>query len=235
MLRYLTLTVSLAVWLGLSTGAASRPARHASRAKAPRTASCRHDPLRTAEAERATLQATQAQSAEENKELTEKVEKLTKQAASTQEESEKTIAGLNARIEGKDAEIVQFRESLEKWKKAQAEAADLARKKEGERAALAQQKIVLDRIVADQRTKNAAMYKIGKEILARYEGFGLGTALTAREPFIGTMRVKLENLVQDYGDKLADERIKTAPTGDASRETKPSAEPTTSTTRKTRS
>jgi hypothetical protein len=130
---------------------------------------------------------------------------------------------------------VQFRESLEKWKKAQAEAADLARKKEGERAALAQQKIVLDRIVADQRTKNAAMYKIGKEILARYEGFGLGTALTAREPFIGTMRVKLENLVQDYGDKLADERIKTAPTEGASRETKPSAEPATSTTRKTRS
>ena len=52
------------------------------------------------------------------------------------------------------------------------------------------------------------MYKIGSEVLQRFENFGLGTALTAREPFVGTTRVKLQNLFQDYADKLADARIK---------------------------
>jgi chromosome segregation ATPase len=178
--------------------------------------------LRTAETERTTLQAAQTQSAEENKQLTAKLDTLTKQAAADQDASAKTVANLNTKIEGKDTEIAQLKEALEKWKKAQTEAAALAAKKESERAQLAQKKIELDRIVADQRTKNAAMYKIGKEVLARYEGFGLGTALTAREPFIGTTRVKLENLVQDLGDKLADERIK--PTETSAAEAKPKAE-----------
>jgi hypothetical protein len=63
-------------------------------------------------------------------------------------------------------------------------------------------------VVADQRTKNAQMYQIGLEVLSRYERFGLGDALTVREPFIGVTRVKFENLIQDYSDKLADAKIK---------------------------
>jgi hypothetical protein len=52
------------------------------------------------------------------------------------------------------------------------------------------------------------MFKVGSEILTRFEKFGLGTAITAREPFIGLTRVKLQNLMQDYADKLADQKIK---------------------------
>ncbi len=55
------------------------------------------------------------------------------------------------------------------------------------------------------------MYKIGTEVLTRYENFGLGTALTAREPFTGSTRVRMQNLAQDLGDKLADQRIKPEP------------------------
>jgi DNA repair exonuclease SbcCD ATPase subunit len=164
--------------------------------------------LRAAETERATLQASQAEAAEQNKALTEKLESLTKQSAANQEASEKTITELNGRVADRETKIAQLDESLAKWKKAYEEAAELARKKEGERAALNQEKIELQRVLADQRTKNAAMFKIGNEILTRYEKFGLGTALGAREPFVGTTRVKLQNLVQDYSDKLADERIK---------------------------
>ena len=59
----------------------------------------------------------------------------------------------------------------------------------------------------DQQRKNRAMYQLGLEILKRYEHFGLGDAITAREPFVGTTRVKFENLIQDYGDKLAAQKI----------------------------
>jgi chromosome segregation ATPase len=167
--------------------------------------------LRTAETERATLQAAQTASAEETKELTAKLEELAKQSAANQQSSAKEIAALTERVAEKEIAMVQLRETLEKWKKSYNEAAELARKKEGERAALASEKIVLDRRVADQQRKNAEMFKIGNEILVRYEKFGLGTAIAAREPFVGTMRVKLQNLVQDYSDKLAEQKIKPEP------------------------
>jgi hypothetical protein len=44
--------------------------------------------------------------------------------------------------------------------------------------------------------------------LTRYEKFGLGQALSAREPFTGITRVKLESQVQDYEDKIADQKVK---------------------------
>lgn len=51
------------------------------------------------------------------------------------------------------------------------------------------------------------MYQVGVEILNRYENFGLGDALLAREPFVGTTRVKFQNLIQQDQDQLTDSRI----------------------------
>ena len=42
----------------------------------------------------------------------------------------------------------------------------------------------------------------------RLENFSYGTALAAREPFVGATRVKLENEVQGYKDKLLDPKLK---------------------------
>jgi hypothetical protein len=49
---------------------------------------------------------------------------------------------------------------------------------------------------------------LSNEILTRYEKFSLGEALAAREPFIGLTRVKLENLTQDYSDKISKQQAK---------------------------
>ncbi|MHA3772467.1 phage major capsid protein [Verrucomicrobiota bacterium sgz303538] len=164
--------------------------------------------LRTMQGERDGLNAAKTQLEQEKKTLTEQVETLTKQSATEKAAADKTIAEMDSKVAQQATEIAQLKESLEKWKKAQSEAAELASTKEAERAKLAMQKIELDRKVADQQTKNLAMFKIGNEILTRYEKFGLGTAFTAREPFVGITRVKLQNLVQDYKDKLAEQRIK---------------------------
>jgi hypothetical protein len=80
--------------------------------------------------------------------------------------------------------------------------------------------------VADQRTRNAAMFQTANEILTRYERFGLGEALAAKEPFVGVTRVKLENQVQDYEDKLAAERIKDSEGEKAGKSAKPQPSPT---------
>jgi hypothetical protein len=114
--------------------------------------------------------------------------------------------------------------TLDKWKADHQKVTEYAKTKEAQAAKLGERVIVLDRQVADQQRRNVAMYKLGMELLARYESFGLGTALTSREPFVGLTRVKFENLIQDYGDKLADERIKPQPS-EASQSKEPSRAP----------
>ena len=52
------------------------------------------------------------------------------------------------------------------------------------------------------------MYRLGNEVLDRYAQFGLGTAISAREPFVGITKVKFQTLLQDYQNKLTDQTIK---------------------------
>ncbi len=166
---------------------------------------------RMLQGERDALQVAKTQLEQEKKTADEQAAVLQKQLAADKDAADKTIADLRDRSAVQSEQLAETKLALDKWKASHAEVSAVAQKKEAERAKLAQEKIELEREVADQRTRNLAMYRIGTDILSRYEKFGLGTALAAREPFTGTMRVKLENLVQDLGDKLAAERIKPAP------------------------
>lgn len=53
-------------------------------------------------------------------------------------------------------------------------------------------------------SKNGQLLNVGMEILTAYQKFDFGDAFGANEPFIGTKRVELENLAQDFGDRLYD-------------------------------
>ena len=183
--------------------------------------------LRAAETERATLQATQAEIEQKNADLAAKLEALDNRSKAEKKALDETIADLKKKGDERDVEIGRLNESLAKWKESQQKAVALANATEAQRAKLAASVIVLERRVADQQVKNAAMFKIGNEILVRYEKFGLGDALTAREPFVGLTRVKFENLIQDYGDKLVDEKIKPTDEKPPEQKTAPSAEKTT--------
>ena len=121
-----------------------------------------------------------------------------------------SIATLNDKLADREKRIVQFSEALEKWKTGYQKAAEVARTKEDERAKLASEAIVLKRTIADREAKNIALFNTSNEILDRFENYALGKALSAREPFIGTTRVKVENLVQGYKDKILDNRISAA-------------------------
>jgi hypothetical protein len=169
--------------------------------------------LRNAEGERATLQAANADLEAKNKALSDQVEALTKKAAADQAEADRVSRELKAKVDERDQEIGTLRVSLDKWKADHQKISDFARGSEAQRAKLSEQVTALSQKVADQQRRNLSMYNLGTEILTRYEKFGLGTALTAREPFVGLTRVKFENLIQDYGDKLNDERIKPGASG----------------------
>jgi chromosome segregation ATPase len=164
--------------------------------------------LRDAQNQLATLQAAQAENDKEKKALSDQIATLTQHAKDDKEARDKTIADLNTKISDQEKQIAQLKDVLTKWKESQKQAVDLANAKEAARAKLAANNILLQRRIDDAETKNAQMFRLGNEILTRYEKFGLGDALTAREPFVGTTRIKFKNLVQDYQDKLVDQKIK---------------------------
>lgn len=159
--------------------------------------------LRSAETERNTLLSDKAQLEQEKKTLSAKVDALSEQAA----EDKAKLDMLDA----KQKELDDTKESLGKWKTAYEQIQAAAQKSETERSRLASEAIILKRKVEDRERKNLELYKTANEVLTRYEKFGLGEALSAKEPFTGITRVKLENQVQDYQDKIADEKVRPEP------------------------
>ncbi len=59
-----------------------------------------------------------------------------------------------------------------------------------------------DELIELGRTRNAELLKLGREILDRYARKDFLDLLDGSEPFVQSSRVRLENLVQDYEDKL---------------------------------
>jgi len=164
--------------------------------------------LRDANAKLAVAQAAQTDDEEKIKELQGQLEVLTKKSASEKKTANETIEDLKTKLLNSEMQVNHLTESLAKWKLGYAKLAEYAKATEGKRADLASKIIILDRRIADQQVKNAEMYRLGNEVLDRYAQFGLGTAISAREPFVGITKVKLQTLVQDYQNKLTDQTIR---------------------------
>lgn len=183
--------------------------------------------LQTAEADKATLQATldttKAETDKKIKTLTKDLDDLRKKSTAERNEADKSILDLSAKVANLEQDLSRTKETLAKWKEGYAKAAAISVKKESERAALAAKVVILDRRVEDNEVKNAEMFKIANEVLDRFKGFGLGTALTAREPFTGLMRVKLQNLMQSYQDKLIAQKIRPTDYNSTTPESQPPA------------
>ncbi|OWJ64606.1 hypothetical protein BWR60_24065 [Inquilinus limosus] len=59
------------------------------------------------------------------------------------------------------------------------------------------------------QASNDQLYKVGREVLAAYDGKDLGDVLTQNEPFTQLKSVEMENIIQDLQDKLTDARYRT--------------------------
>lgn len=166
--------------------------------------------LRTAETEKATIQIEKVALEEKSKKLEQQVTETSKHLVEETDRAKKEGEKLRGEIAAKETEIALTKAELVKATEFGSNAAALARKTEAERSKLATEGIQLKRVVADQRMKNGKMFEIGNEILTRYEKFGFGTAITSREPFVGITRARMETLIEEYGGKLAEQRLKLA-------------------------
>lgn len=162
--------------------------------------------LRTAESDRDAARAAQAETDQKIKDLTEQVKLLLKQSAVDKAAADKTVEGLKARLTQEAEELARLKETLTQSQAAHEKAAAAAHAAEVKNVRLIADDGVLQRQIAELQAKNRALFKLANEILTRYQKFSLGDALAAKEPFVGTTRTQLENLVQDYQDKIRDQR-----------------------------
>lgn len=169
--------------------------------------------LRAVQGENSNLQADKIQSEAKIQELQAEVESLgkkiaalNKEAIAEKEASQKSLEDLRAKNDAQDRQITQLKEALEKWKAGYADAVRIAKEREELRAKAASRAVLAERKLAERERQNLELYETGSEVLERLKNFGLGTALTAREPFVGSTRVRLQTLVQDYSDRLQDSK-----------------------------
>ncbi len=208
-------TLILSVFAALLPLAFSARADDASEAKLKEQLKSVSLQLRNAQQEKATLQTAQAALEATKKTLDDTVKKQAaslvtkdKEMEDFKENSDKTLKEKVAKITSLELDLANYKTTLDKWQAANLTLDNIAKKKEAERAKLAAKSADLERKVADLRARNVELYKLGSEILARYEKFGIGEALAAREPFTGNTKVKLQNIVQDYNGKLLEQTAK---------------------------
>lgn len=163
----------------------------------------------TAKAQSEAIAADQKAKALEAKvaELEQRTQQLAKQSNDDKVASEKSIAGLNNKLADREKRLADYIAAIDKWKSGYEALTAAARNTDAERAKLADEAVVLKRTIADRERKNIALFNLSNEILTRYENFSLGKSLAAKEPFIGTSRVQVENLVQGYKNHILDNRL----------------------------
>ncbi len=164
--------------------------------------------LRAAQSDLANLQATQTTLAQEKDNASAKYDRVVKEVVAERATNEKTIAELRAELSTQKALAARLGEELARAKMDGDQAVRAHVAAEARCVRLTNENKALQRRLADREAKNLALFLIGNEILTRYEDFSLGKALAAKEPFVGRTRAKLETLVQDYQDKLLDQRAR---------------------------
>jgi chromosome segregation ATPase len=157
--------------------------------------------LRSLEDQRAALQAKQAVAERERDRLQKENDAIKAQVKDAEQAYQKAVEDFNQRLGDRDA-------TLEKWKGAYEEAANVARTKDAERAKSVSEATALKASNKSCEAKNAQLFKASDEMLTHFKSMNLLDAIAVREPVFGINRVELQNLLQDYRDKILDQKVK---------------------------
>ena len=134
------------------------------------------------------------------------------QAQKTAAEQERDA--LKRQVTSLQAEVVQakrgggeadaLKQEVGKYRDALAQASQIAQQTQAERDKLHAAVTNKDASLTACEQKNADLLKVSREIVAKFEAMGAGDAVGLSEPFIQSSRVRLENMAQDYGDRIYD-------------------------------
>lgn len=157
--------------------------------------------VRSLEDQRVTLQAKLAEADREKERARRDVDAAKAQIKELEGEYREAVNQFNQRLAERD-------ETLEKWRSAYAEAATVARSKDAERAKFEGEANAFKARTTSCEAKNVKLVGVGRELLTRYRQLTIGDALIASEPMTGLRAVEIQNLLQDFGDKILEQRAK---------------------------
>lgn len=163
--------------------------------------------LRTAQSELAVAQSELERAREQTATLERRIEALTRQAAADQAAAQDNIREVREELAAKESENQRLAASLLEWTSAHEDVAAIARTKDRELREANNRVTDLRNELAQVRSHNRELHRIGLDVLDRFENFALGRAIGAREPFTRNARARIQTLVQDYLDELNDNRI----------------------------
>ena len=191
------------LWLAVLLGGTAAHADAATEAKLRDALRATTAQLRTLEDEKARWQRTEADLRAE----LQTVRGLPAPVAPKVSPSErKQVAVLSRRVSELNEANARLRASLARCEPTAAKAAPPPQLADEERKRLAAEVGGLKEKLAGSEEKNLEMYRVSKELLAWLEKVGVGG-----EPFFAWKRVELENIAQEYGDRLLGQKVKQQP------------------------
>lgn len=147
-------------------------------------------------------------------ELAQKVEELTNQADKAKQGAERKRAALEKDMVAVKEESTALQDKLQQLEVAYT-GLTLRHKEESEKnhkqiaqlqAALAQR----GQSLGACEEKNGKLYRLNREILAKYRDKGLIETLSQAEPITGIKAVEIDNILEEYRDKLDAQRVEGA-------------------------
>ncbi|ALK09638.1 hypothetical protein [Blastochloris viridis] len=156
---------------------------------------------RSLEDQRTQLQAKVAEADRLRQSMQQQIDALRTQLKDVETAHRTAVETFNQRLEERN-------ETLERWKAAYAEAADVARSKDGERAKFESESKAFRASTKACEARNEALAKLGRELLQAYDDVHFGDVIAAREPVLGLRRVDVQNMLQDYRSKIREQKIK---------------------------
>jgi chromosome segregation ATPase len=149
--------------------------------------------------ERANLQKQLTQADQDKQKLQHEVDADKAEIEKLKKEQRDAVDQYNHRLSERD-------ETIGKWKTAYEEAATVARTKDAERQKAVAEATAYKGSTQACQQKNVELVKVGRGLLHEYEKVTLGTAFVASEPFTGLDRARVQNLLQDYDEKIQDQK-----------------------------
>lgn len=156
--------------------------------------------VRSLEDQRTAIQAQLAEVTRARDALKAEVDVAKAQVRKVEADYRQAVREFNDRLEERN-------QTLEKWKEAYTEAATVARTKDSERAKFEAESKAFKASTQACTVKNKELVKVGRDLLAQYDALTVFDSMAAQEPLLGHRRVQIQNLLQDYGDKVLNQKV----------------------------
>lgn len=127
--------------------------------------------------------------------------------------SKRQLSSLATELTQTKEELATTAQQLAETRKTLTETTQTLQQTQAEKRNLESIKVRNEAEVASCERKNLELYQIGRSLMDRFEHKTCGETLAQKEPFTGLKQVETENLLEEYRDKLDEQKLIKPPGG----------------------